>query len=120
VQWIKADANAMLLRAEGNNFDNDDLDEAKAEKILKNGLGEIARINGDRGPGNLVYVQKMLHLYNKVQQYFVEKTRLGIPVMVHEEGWRISNYNLRNKTGFVAFYDKDMKWVVGARWYFVR
>jgi beta-glucosidase len=24
-------------------------------------------------------------LYNKIQHFFVEKTRLGIPVMVHEE-----------------------------------
>jgi beta-glucosidase len=68
-------------------FTNGDFDEVKAGKSLKNGLGEIARINGDMGPTNPGLPPKeAATLYNKVQKFFVEKTRLGIPVMVHEEG----------------------------------
>ena len=66
---------------------NGEFDEAKAQKILKNGLGEIARINADMGPANPgLHPKEAANLYNKVQKFFVEKTRLGIPVMVHEEG----------------------------------
>ncbi|MDB5279621.1 MAG: beta-glucosidase [Ferruginibacter sp.] len=66
---------------------NGHFDETKAEKSLKNGLGEIARINDDRGPANPGLAPKEAALlYNMVQKFFVEKTRLGIPVMIHEEG----------------------------------
>jgi beta-glucosidase len=65
---------------------NENFDEAKAQDILKNGLGELARLNekgGITGPGH--HPKDQAILYNRIQKYFVEKTRLGIPVMVHEE-----------------------------------
>jgi beta-glucosidase len=63
-----------------------DFDEVKATNILKNGLGELARLNEDKGPNTYGYHPKVAaDLYNKIQHYFVEKTRLGIPVMTHEE-----------------------------------
>ncbi len=61
-------------------------DEAKAGVILKNGLGEIARLNEKGGPNSDGrHPKEQAELYNSIQRYFIEKTRLGIPVMVHEE-----------------------------------
>ena len=63
-----------------------DFDEAKAASVLKNGLGEIARLNEDAGPNSYGHPpRRAATIYNQVQKYFIEKTRLGIPVMVHEE-----------------------------------
>ncbi|HYM94085.1 MAG TPA: glycoside hydrolase family 3 N-terminal domain-containing protein [Chitinophagaceae bacterium] len=65
---------------------NGDFDEAKTEKNVKNGLGELARLNENAGPNSYGYHPKQAaELYNKIQKFFIEKTRLGIPVMVHEE-----------------------------------
>ena len=65
---------------------NGDFDEAKAAKNVKNGLGELARLNEEAGPNSYGYHPKQAaQLYNKIQHFFIEKTRLGIPVMVHEE-----------------------------------
>lgn len=61
-------------------------DPGKAASILKNGLGEFARLNENAGPNSYGYhPKKAATLYNSVQRFFIEKTRLGIPVMVHEE-----------------------------------
>jgi beta-glucosidase len=66
--------------------DQGDFDEVKAATALKNGLGELARLNENAGPNSSGYHPKQAAtLYNKIQKYFIEKTRLGIPVMVHEE-----------------------------------
>ena len=66
--------------------DNGEFDEAKAAAVLKNGLGELARLNENAGPNSYGrHPKQAAELYNKIQKYFVEKTRLGIPVMVHEE-----------------------------------
>ncbi|HEV7783243.1 MAG TPA: glycoside hydrolase family 3 N-terminal domain-containing protein [Chitinophagaceae bacterium] len=63
-----------------------DFDETKAATALKNGLGELGRLNEQAGPNSSGYHPKQAaELYNKIQRYFVEKTRLGIPVMTHEE-----------------------------------
>ncbi|HYH14208.1 MAG TPA: glycoside hydrolase family 3 N-terminal domain-containing protein, partial [Flavisolibacter sp.] len=75
--WIQK---ATILDANG------DFDEAKAALAVKNGLGELARLNENAGPNSYGYhPAQAARLYNKVQKFFVEKTRLGIPVMVHEE-----------------------------------
>ena len=66
--------------------DSGDFDENKAATALKNGLGELARLNENKGPNSLGYhPAEAARLYNRIQHFFVEKTRLGIPVMVHEE-----------------------------------
>ncbi len=63
-----------------------DFDPAKGDTALKFGLGEIARLNENAGPNSLGYSpKKAATLYNTIQRHFIEKTRLGIPVMVHEE-----------------------------------
>jgi beta-glucosidase len=71
----------LFINADGN------FDSAKATALLKNGLGEIARINelpGTQTKGR--HPKDAAALYNAVQHFFIEHTRLGIPVMVHEEG----------------------------------
>ena len=66
--------------------DKREFDETKAAQYLKNGLGELARLNENAGQNSSGYHPKeAAALYNKIQHYFIEKTRLGIPVMVHEE-----------------------------------
>ena len=75
--WIQK---SRILNAAG------DFDEAKAKEALKNGLDELGRLNENAGPNSSGYhPRQAAELYNKIQRYFVEKTRLGIPVMTHEE-----------------------------------
>lgn len=75
--WIQK---SRILNAAG------DFEEAKAKEALKNGLGELGRLNENAGPNSSGYhPRQAAELYNKIQKYFVEKTRLGIPVMTHEE-----------------------------------
>lgn len=75
--WIQK---SKIFNGEG------DFDESKAKDVLKNGLGELGRLNENAGPNSYGYHPKQAAaLYNKIQRYFVEKTRLGIPVMAHEE-----------------------------------
>jgi beta-glucosidase len=67
-------------------FTNGDFDLSKARKLLMDGLGEIARINETGGVNSPNFHPKeAAMLYNKVQKFFIEETRLGIPVMMHEE-----------------------------------
>jgi beta-glucosidase len=66
--------------------DQGGFDSTKAKAALKNGLGELGRLNENAGPNSSGYHPKQAaELYNNIQHYFIEKTRLGIPVMVHEE-----------------------------------
>ena len=75
--WIQK---SQILNNDG------DFEEAKAEQNLKNGLGQLARLNEQAGPNSYGYHPKQAaQLYNKIQHFFIDKTRLGIPVMVHEE-----------------------------------
>ena len=67
---------SMLFDEAGN------LSFANLERNLKNGIGQIARLsdtNGGRNP------REMAELANSLQKFFVEETRLGIPVIFHEE-----------------------------------
>lgn len=66
----------MLLDDEGNiNLDN-------LSVHFKDGIGQIGRLN-DTGTG--LDPLEMAELANKLQKYFVDETRLGIPVIFHEE-----------------------------------
>jgi beta-glucosidase len=61
-----------------------DADYSKLAKFAPNGLGQLARPNElpgfkSRSP------YETADYANQVQKYFVEKTRLGIPIMFHEE-----------------------------------
>ena len=62
--------------------ENGRLNLKNAERILQNGLGQIARLS-DSGSGQ--GAKEMAELANAIQKFFIEKTRLGIPVIFHEE-----------------------------------
>jgi beta-glucosidase len=51
----------------------------RAAVLLKNGLGEMSRPSEGRGP------REMAKFTNTVQKWLKENTRLGIPVLFHEE-----------------------------------
>jgi beta-glucosidase len=59
------------------------LDETSVAHNLSHGIGQIARIS-DRAGGQSP--AQMAELTNTLQRFLVEKTRLGIPVIFHEEG----------------------------------
>ncbi|MHB8579969.1 MAG: glycoside hydrolase family 3 N-terminal domain-containing protein [Ignavibacteriaceae bacterium] len=49
---------------------------------LANGIGQIGRLSDTNGGLNAL---EMAQIANSLQKYFVEETRLGIPVIFHEE-----------------------------------
>src|SRR5947207_9778747 len=52
---------------------------AQASRLLKNGLGELSRQSEKRGP------REMADFTNTLQKWMKENTRLGIPILFHEE-----------------------------------
>jgi beta-glucosidase len=50
-----------------------------AAVLLKNGLGEMSRPSEKRGP------RQMAELTNSIQKWLKENTRLGVPILFHEE-----------------------------------
>jgi beta-glucosidase len=54
----------------------------KLENNFKNGLGQIGRLSSANGG---LEAKKMADMTNRIQKFFVEETRLGIPVIFHEE-----------------------------------
>lgn len=54
----------------------------KLSTHLKHGIGQIGRLS-DTGGGKCA--KEMAELSNRLQKYFVEETRLGIPTIFHEE-----------------------------------
>ncbi len=54
----------------------------KLRENLKNGIGQIARLSDTNGGLN---PYQMVEYANAIQKFFVEETRLGIPVIFHEE-----------------------------------
>jgi beta-glucosidase len=59
--------------------ENGNFMESKADSLLKNGIGQIGRPSENKGP------KAMAEFTNRIQKYMLEKTRLGIPVLFHEE-----------------------------------
>jgi beta-glucosidase len=56
--------------------------EEKAKSLLMHGIGEITRIGGS---GIGLSPREAAKIANKVQKFLVERTRLGIPAIIHEE-----------------------------------
>lgn len=63
-----------------------------AKKYVVNGLGQIGRPSEGRTP------EENAKLTNDIQKYFVKETRLGIPVVFHEEC--LHGHAAMNKTSF--------------------
>jgi beta-glucosidase len=61
-------------------------DPVKAATVLRHGIGEVTRPSDgvDRG-GRRRSPRETVELVNAIQKWVVEETRLGIPVMFHEE-----------------------------------
>jgi beta-glucosidase len=64
--------------------ENGDFDPVRAENAFGhgNGIGQVGRPN-DAGTGK--GAREMANLTNAIQKFFIEKSRLGIPVIFHEE-----------------------------------
>jgi beta-glucosidase len=56
-------------------------DPAAVQKALRHGLGQVSRALGSHGTEPLAGVRAL----NRLQKFLCEETRLGIPVMSHEE-----------------------------------
>ncbi|MGI9602506.1 MAG: glycoside hydrolase family 3 N-terminal domain-containing protein [Acidimicrobiales bacterium] len=60
---------------------DDTFDEAKARDRLTHGMGQVTRIGASTG----LLADQSAQLMNDIQRVVVDDTRLGIPVVVHEE-----------------------------------
>ena len=58
----------------------------KAKALLANGLGEISRPSENEDRKKNLGPRQMAELTNALQKYVLEQTRLGIPLLNHEEG----------------------------------
>jgi beta-glucosidase len=58
------------------------IDLSRLHQNLKNGIGQIARLSDT---ANGLGAVEMAELANSLQKFFLEETRLGIPVIFHEE-----------------------------------
>jgi beta-glucosidase len=67
---------AILFNQEGK------LDLQNMERQLKDGVGQIARLSDTSGG---LTARETAELANILQKFFIEKTRLGIPAIFHEE-----------------------------------
>ena len=75
-------------------LDGERLDADAALAVVPHGIGEITRI----GATTSLEPEQSAALFNEVQRLVVERTRLGIPVMVHEES--LAGYCARGATVF--------------------
>jgi beta-glucosidase len=61
--------------------DGGHLSAERAADLLRDGLGHVTRISG----ASSLDAERSALLANAIQKYLVEKTRLGVPAIVHEE-----------------------------------
>lgn len=63
-------------------MDHDGLSLDRARAVAPHGIGEVTRISG----ATALRPAESAAVMNELQRYAIEQTRLGIPVLVHEEG----------------------------------
>ncbi|HVM08910.1 MAG TPA: glycoside hydrolase family 3 N-terminal domain-containing protein [Acidimicrobiales bacterium] len=73
---------------------SDRFDEEHVRRKLEHGIGHVTRIGASTG----LRPEASARLMNQIQRIAVEQTRLGIPVMVHEEA--VAGYCAREATQF--------------------
>jgi beta-glucosidase len=83
--------------------DNLQFDEGKAKVRFPDGIGQLARPSDRKGPFSPRIapprgVKETIDLVNAVQHWAVDDTRLGIPVLFHEEG--LHGYATKDTTHF--------------------
>ncbi len=69
-------------------------DEESALQVIPHGIGQVTRIGATTG----LQPAQSAELVNQIQRLVVERTRLGIPVVVHEES--LAGYCARDATVF--------------------
>lgn len=83
-------------------------DEEHVAKRLANGIGQVTRIGASTG----LSADQSAELGNAIQRVCIERTRLGIPVVIHEEG--VGGFLSRGATvfpqglGLAATWDPDL------------
>src|SRR5215213_9886662 len=101
--WRQKDT--LLLDERGN------LDEAKARQHFGHGygIGQVGRIS-DSGGGKTA--REMAELANAIQEFFIENSRLGIPVFLHEECLHglagVGATSFPQPIGLAATFDPDL------------
>ncbi len=73
---------------------NDAFDDAATRELLADGIGQITRIGASTG----LLAEDSATLINQIQHVAVEHTRLGIPVLLHEEA--VGGFTHRGATTF--------------------
>lgn len=86
-----------------------DLAKARAHAANRHGLGQVARPS-DAGGGKTA--RENAELVNEIQRFFVEETRLGIPVIVHEEclhgQWAPEGTSFPQPIGLAGTFDPEL------------
>jgi beta-glucosidase len=111
------DDKAKIFDAKG------EFDPAKMTAVFPNGIGQFARPSDATGPGSPRVVpgrdvRATVRLVNALQRYAMEKTRLGIPMIFHEEG--LHGYAALGATSFpqaialASSWDPDLVRAVNA------
>ncbi|HTW06066.1 MAG TPA: glycoside hydrolase family 3 N-terminal domain-containing protein [Acidimicrobiales bacterium] len=73
---------------------NERFDEEAALAAVPHGIGQVTRIGATTG----LHPAQSAELVNQIQRLVIERTRLGIPVVVHEES--LAGYCARDATAF--------------------
>ena len=76
-------------------------DAKKAAALLPSGMGNVGRPSdyiGREMPQRTRTIRETVEFVNAVQQFMIDKTRLGIPVLFHEEG--LHGYMANDATSF--------------------
>lgn len=87
---------------------DDALDETKAAEVLAEGIGQVTRIGASTG----LLPDESAALMNGIQKVVIERTRLGVPIVVHEES--VAGFLSRGATtfpqgiGLAATWDTDL------------
>jgi len=82
----------------------DRFDEEAALALVPHGVGQVTRIGATTG----LHPSQSAELVNQIQKLVVERTRLGIPVIVHEES--LAGYCARDATVFPQAFGLACTW----------
>ena len=74
--------------------DEPTVDESKAAAVLRHGIGQITRIGSSTG----LWPDESARLFNSIQEFALRSTRLGIPIVLHEEA--VAGFTHRGATVF--------------------
>ncbi|MCE5185246.1 MAG: glycoside hydrolase family 3 C-terminal domain-containing protein [Planctomycetaceae bacterium] len=89
--------------------DGGSLDTAKADKNHKQGLGQVGRLSDAAGG---LDPRRTAETANALQKYFLKQSRLGIPIIIHEEALHghaaVGASSFSQPIGLGATFDPDL------------